>query len=71
MAEEALKARSKCTFTRKKNKFYGGLAREEDFDTIKGIFDELTYAWSTVEGKHEFYTMLLEDEKEVDFIRFD
>ena len=66
MAEEALKARSKCTFTRKKNKFYGGLAREEDFDTIKGIFDELTYAWSTVEGKHEFYTMLLEDEKEVD-----
>ena len=68
MAEDALKARrtAKNTFARKKNKFYGALSRNEHFDTVQGNFKELTYAWHAVEGKHENYTTLLENDNEAD-----
>ena len=68
MEENALKARRtvKNTFTRKKNKFYGALARKEHFDTVQGNFKELTCAWHAVEGKHENYTTLLENDNDAD-----
>ena len=68
MAEDALKSRrtAKNTFTRKKNKFYAALARKEHFSIVEGNFKELTYAWHTVEGKHENYTTLLENDNDAD-----
>ena len=64
MTENALKirrtAKTKCT--RKKNDFYSVTAKKESIENIKSKFKELTDAWQTVEGKHDLYTILLDDD---------
>ena len=56
MAEDALKIRrsAKTRFTRKKNEFFKAIAEKKGTEILKRKFDELTDAWSTVEGKHVY-----------------
>ena len=63
MAEDALKIRrsAKTRFTRKKNEFFK--AEKKGTEILKTKFDELTDAWSTVEGKHDIYLMYLNEEE--------
>ena len=63
MAEDALKIRrtAKTRFTRKKNEFFK--AKKKGTEILKTKFDELTDAWSTVEGKHDIYLMYLSKEE--------
>ena len=65
MAEDALKIRrsAKTRFTRKKNEFFKAIAEKKGTEILKGKFDELTDAWSTVEGKHDIYLMYLTEEE--------
>ena len=65
MAEDALKIRrsAKTRFTRKKNEFFKAIAEKKGTEIIKRKFDELTDAWSTVEGKHDIYPMYLNEEE--------
>ena len=68
MTENALNIRrtSKTKFTRKKNDFYSVIAKNESIENIKSKFKELTDAWQTVEGKHDLYTILLDDDDAYD-----
>ena len=65
MAEDALKIRrsAKTRFTRKKNEFFKAIAEKKGTEILKRKFDELTDAWSTVEGKHDIYLMYLNEEE--------
>ena len=64
MTENALKIRrtAQIKFTRKKNDFYSAIAKKESINNVKSKFKELTDAWQTVEGKHDLYTILLDDD---------
>ena len=61
MAEDALKIRrsAKIRFTRKKNEFFKAIAEKIGTEILKRKYDELTDAWSTVEGKHDIDLMYL------------
>ena len=65
MAEDALKIRrtAKTRFTRKKNEFFK--AKKKGTEILKTKFDELTDAWSTVEGKHDIYLIMYLNEEEI------
>ena len=65
MAEDALKIRksTKTRFTLKKNEFFKAIAEKKGTEILKRKFDELTDASSTVEGKHDIYSMYLTDEE--------
>lgn len=65
MAEDALKIRrsAKTRFTPKKNEFFKAIAAKKGTEILKRKFDELTDAWSTVEGKHDIYLMYLNEEE--------
>ena len=65
MAEDALKIRrsAKTRFTRKKNEFFKAIAEKKGTEILKRKFDELTDAWSTVEGKHDIYLTYLTEEE--------
>ena len=65
MAEDALKIRrsAKTRFTPKKNEFFKAIAEKKGTEILKRKFDELTDAWSTVEGKHDIYLMYLNKEE--------
>ena len=65
MAENALGIRrsAKSRFTRKKNEVLKAITRNEGSKIIKKKFEELTDAWSTVEGKHDIYMIYLSEEE--------
>ena len=67
MAEDALKIRrsAKTRFTRKKNEFFKAIAEKKGTEILKRKFDELTDAWSTVEGKHDIYLIMYLNEEEI------
>ena len=56
MAEDALKIRrsAQTRFTQKENEFFKVIAEKKGTEILKRKFDELTDAWSTVEGKHVY-----------------
>ena len=54
---------AKAKFTRKKNAFFTAVAKKENMGDIEGNFNELTKAWRAVEGKHDNYIILLEDDE--------
>ena len=56
----------KAKFTRKKNEFYNAIAKKESIGEIKSKFKELTEAWREVEGKHDVYVMLFDDDNAQD-----
>lgn len=61
MAEDALKIHRsvKTKFTRKKNEFFKAIVEDKSTEILRAKFNELTEAWSTVEGKHDIYVMYL------------
>ena len=61
MAEEAKKVRTsaKSRFTRKRNEFIKAINDTKGIDFLKATFAEFHDAWSTVEGKHDLYTLFL------------
>ena len=65
MAEEAKKVRTsaKSRFTRKRNEFVKAINDNKGIDFVKATFAELRDAWSTVEGKHDLYTLFLTEEE--------
>ena len=65
MAEEAEKIRTtaKTRFTRRRNEFLKSVRENRGIDTVKRTFVELHEAWSTVEGKHDLYTLHLTEEE--------
>ena len=65
MAEEAKKVRTsaKSRFTRKRNEFVKAINDNKGIDFVKATFAEFRDAWSTVEGKHDLYTLFLTEEE--------
>ena len=65
MAEEAKKVRTsaKSRFTRKRNEFVKAINDTKGIDFVKATFTEFRDAWSTVEGKHDLYTLFLTEEE--------
>lgn len=65
MAEEAKRVRTsaKSRFTRKRNEFVKAINDNKGIDFVKATFAELRDAWSTVEGKHDLYTLFLTEEE--------
>ena len=65
MAEEAKKVRTsaKSRFTRKRNEFVKAINDTKGIDFVKATFAEFRDAWSTVEGKHDLYTLFLTEEE--------
>ena len=65
MAEEAKKVRTsaKSRFTRKRNEFVKAINDNKGIDFVKATFAEFLDAWSTVEGKHDLYTLFLTEEE--------
>ena len=65
MAEEAKKIRAtaKVHFTRKRKEFLKSVKENKGIDTVKRTFAEFNEAWNLVEGKHDMYTIHLNEEE--------
>ena len=62
--EQAKKARSiaKGKFTRLNNRIAKAIAEDDEIEYIDETFNDLKEAWEDVQGKHEAYVKLLEEE---------